>query len=398
MTPRIAIAGAGFAGAVLARQLAVSGRYRVDVFDERHHVAGNCHTVRDPGTGVLLHQYGPHIFNTSRQDVWDYVNRYATFLPYVNRVKAVTTRGVYSLPINLLTINQFFKKRFSPREAMAFVAGLGDGSIQEPQNLEEQALKFLGRDLYDTFFRGYTLKQWGVDPRELPASILKRLPIRFNYDDNYYNQRFQGMPRDGYTALIENLLDHPAIRVQLHTRLSRADHSAYRHLFYCGPLDAYFNFELGRLRYRGLRFERLDDDGDFQGNAVINYCDASVPWTRIAEHKHFAPWETHERTVCYREFSHAAGPSDTPYYPLRLAQDKALLRRYVTLAEQEPHVTFIGRLGTYRYLDMHVVIGESLDLAEICLREPDPSRWPTFSHLPIDKTEEHSRQGLPVAV
>lgn len=381
MSKPIGIAGAGFAGAVLARAFADAGR-DVQVFDERSHVAGNCHTVRDPATGVMLHTYGPHIFNTSREDVWAYVNRYSAFGPYTNRVKAITARGVFSLPINLLTINQFFGRRMDPAQARSFVAGLGDPSVREPRNMEEQALKMLGRELYENFFLGYTKKQWGVDPSELPASILLRLPVRFNYDDNYYQQRFQGIPAQGYTAIVESILDHPRIDVRLSQRLLPSDTRQFAHVFWSGPLDAYFEFRLGRLQYRTLTFERGDAEGDYQGNAVINYCEAEVPWTRISEHKHFAPWEEHASTVYFREYSHLAGVDDVPYYPLRLQNDKSLLQRYVDEANDQQGVTFIGRLGTYRYLDMHVVIGESLDLAAKCLAAP-VSSWPIFSAKPI---------------
>ncbi|HEV8510556.1 MAG TPA: UDP-galactopyranose mutase [Gemmatimonadales bacterium] len=384
MNKRVAVVGAGFAGAVLAHELARSGRFLIDVFEARDHVAGNCHTYRDAATGVMVHQYGPHIFQTNREDVWRYVNRFAEFGPFTNRVKAITTRGVFSLPINLLTINQFFGKRMSPRDAAAFVAQLGDRRIAEPQNLEEQALKFLGRELYDAFFYGYTKKQWGVDPRNLPASILKRLPVRFDYDDNYYDARYQGIPIGGYTSIVEQLLDDPAIAVHLKQHVTRADFRGYEHTFYSGPLDAYFDYELGRLQYRTLRFERFDAEGDYQGNAVINYCEERVPFTRISEHKHFTPWESHEQTVCFREYSDLAAPGDTPYYPLRLNDDKDLLQRYVSLAEREPNVTFIGRLGTYRYLDMHLVIADSLDLAK-------RSRWPTFTQPPLDKSPERTK-------
>jgi UDP-galactopyranose mutase len=382
MTTSVAIAGAGFAGAVLAHELALTGKHQITVFEERPHVAGNCHTTRDPRTGVMLHHYGPHIFNTSRDDVWAYVNRFVTFGPYTNRVKAITARGVFSLPVNLLTINQFFGKAFNPAQARDFLASIGVSSIKEPANFEEQALRFLGRDLYENFFYGYTKKQWGVEPRELPAAILQRLPVRFNYDDNYYQQRYQGIPVEGYTALVEKLLDHPAIRVHLNEPLSRSAADEYDHVFWSGPLDAYFEHGLGRLGYRSLIFERVDATGDYQGNPVINYCEESVRWTRISEHKHFAPWETHEQTVCYREFSKLAEAGDIPYYPLRLPPDKSLLRAYMELAESTPRVTFIGRLGTYRYLDMHVVIGESLDLARQCSRSP-MGDWPKFSGNPL---------------
>jgi len=381
MKTEIAIAGAGFAGAVLARELAETGRFKLTVFDERDHIAGNCYTKRDDETGVMLHQYGPHIFNTSRKDVWEYVQRWSEFMPFVNRVKAVTKEGVYSLPVNLLTINQFFKKKFGPTEAEAFIQSLAAQHIEEPQNFEEQALKFLGSALYKNFFYGYTKKQWGVEPRELPASILKRLPVRFNYDDNYYNQKYQGIPVEGYTPIVQKILDHPDIEVRLKQRFSPEQRHQYAHLFWSGPMDGFFQFKLGRLRYRTLRFERFTYEGDFQGNPVINYCEPEIPFTRITEHKHFAPWETHEKSVCFKEYSDLAKPADTPYYPLRLKEDMELVKKYMELADAEKNITFIGRLGTYRYLDMHVVIGESLDLAKICI-EKDINEWPRFSQPP----------------
>ncbi len=376
----IGIAGAGFSGAVLARELVESGKFEVTVFDERDHVAGNCHTSRDAKTGVMLHHFGPHIFNTSRDDVWNYVNKWSKFNPYVNRVKAVTAKGVFSLPINLLTINQFFGKTLTPVEARDFVGGLGDRSIKDPQSFEDQALKFLGREMYNTFFYGYTKKQWGVEPQALPASILKRLPVRFNYDDNYYNQKYQGIPVEGYTAVVEKILDHPSIKVRLSERLDPDNKNNFDHIFWCGPVDAYFKYDLGRLQYRTLKFERFDESGDFQGNAVINYCEEKVPYTRITEHKHFAPWEEHDKTVCFKEYSKLCEPHDTPYYPLRLNEDKSLLEKYVEKVSQEKKVTFMGRLGTYRYLDMHVVIGEALDMAKNCMTTEE---WPHFSQNPL---------------
>lgn len=378
----IAIAGAGFAGAVLARELAESGRYRVEVFEARDHVAGNCHTVRDPATGVLLHQYGAHIFHTDREDVWKYVQRFSAFGPYTNRVKAVTDKGVYSMPINLLTINQFFKKTFTPKEAEAFVASLADRTIRDPQTFEEQALAMIGRDLYEAFFKGYTIKQWGQHPRELPASILKRLPVRFNYDDNYYASRYQGTPIDGYTALIERMLDHEAIVVHRKTPFERAMAADYAHVFFSGPIDAFFAHDEGRLRYRTLDFERHDATGDVQGNAVINYCSVETPYTRILEHKHLHPWEKVEKTVLFRERARAAEPGEIPFYPLRLDPDKKILARYVAKAEATPDVTFLGRMGTYRYLDMHVVVAESLDLAKACRDRPQHA-WPKWSGMPL---------------
>jgi UDP-galactopyranose mutase len=382
MKKHIGIAGAGFAGAVLARELVESGKFKVTVLDERSHVAGNCHTERDEETGVMVHKYGPHIFNTSREDVWTYVNQWGKFEPFVNRVKAVTGKGVFSLPINLLTINQFFDKKLTPQEARDFVGSLGDSSIKEPQSFEDQALKFLGKEFYQNFFYGYTKKQWGVNPSNLPASILKRLPVRFNYDDNYYNQKYQGIPVSGYTEIVKRILDHHEIEVRLGQRLDPERKNEFDHVFWSGPMDGYFNFKLGRLGYRTLKFERFVENGDYQGNPVINYCEEKVPFTRVAEHKHFTPWEEHEKTVCFKEYSKLCEEGDTPYYPLRLNDDRQMLEQYVKLVEQEEKVTFIGRLGTYRYLDMHVIIGESLDLAKSCLAS-EIQGWPKFSNSPI---------------
>ncbi|WP_028226695.1 UDP-galactopyranose mutase [Paraburkholderia ferrariae] len=363
---KIGIVGAGFTGAVLAYRLAREG-YSVDVFDTRPHLAGNCHSERDADTGVMVHVYGPHIFHTNDEQVWKFVNQFDEFMPFVNRVKAIVKGRVYTLPINLLTINQFFGKALSPSEAKEFLASLGDKSIETPQNFEEQALKFVGRDLYEAFFLGYTTKQWGMHPTELQASILKRLPVRFNYDDNYYNSAFQGMPKNGYTYIVEKLLDHPSIKVHLNERFDRAQAGEYAHVFYSGPIDGWFGYKDGRLGYRTLDFEASRHDGDYQGNAVINYCDVDVPWTRISEHKHFAPWESHERTLIFKEHSRFCGENDVPYYPIRLAKEKTMLKHYVDLANQERGVSFVGRLGTYRYLDMHVTIREALDAADVFL-------------------------------
>lgn len=361
---KYAIVGAGFSGAVIARELVTHLDCEVTVFDSRSHVAGNCHTERDPSTGIMIHTYGPHIFHTSDETVWSYVNRFAKFNSFTNRVKARTPDNrMFSLPINLLTINQFFNRCMNPSEARQFLSTLGDSSIGEPENFEQQALKFLGRELYEAFFKGYTLKQWGVDPTQLPASILKRLPVRFNYDDNYFADKYQGIPVDGYTSLVEKILDVKGVTTCLNTSFYPGMASEFDHVFWSGPLDAWFDFKLGRLGYRSLRFQRFDAEGDFQGNAVINYGSQDVPWTRISEHKHFAPDEEHARTVCFREYSFQCGTQDIPYYPIRLSNDKSLLTQYIDLARRQSGVTFCGRLGTYRYLDMHLIVGEALTTA-----------------------------------
>ncbi len=357
------VVGAGFSGAVLARELVERLDCRVTVIDSRDHVAGNCHTARDSATNVMVHVYGPHIFNTNRPRTWDYVNRFGTLRPYANRVKASTSRGIFSFPINLHTINQFFGKKLDPAGARLFLESLGDKKIGEPRNFEEQALKFVGRELYETFFYGYTRKQWGCEPSELPASILKRLPIRFDYNDVYYSSAQQGIPEQGYTAIVEKILDHPGITVELATTFNPEMGAKHHHTFFTGLIDAYFGFKLGRLGYRTVTFERIEAVGDYQGNAVINYPELSPPYTRVHEHKHFAPWEKHERTVAFREFSKATGPDDVAYYPKRLAADRELLLEYRREAEKLKGVSFTGRLGTYRYLDMDAVIDEALDFA-----------------------------------
>lgn len=364
---KVLCVGAGFSCAVIARELAEKG-HAVTVIDQRSHVAGNCHTQRDDETGIMLHVYGPHIFHTDNQEVWDYVNKYGEFKSFVNRVKAVSNGSVYSLPINLHTINQFFNKQFNPKQAQEWIEKQADLSIEEPITFEEQAMRFIGKDLYHAFFYGYTKKQWGLEPKELPASILKRLPVRFNYDDNYFSHHFQGIPSEGYTKIVENILNHHNIMVNLNTSFAKKMISQYDHVIWSAPLDSWFDYQYGRLGYRTLDFEKVTDDGDFQGNAVINYCDQEIPFTRISEHKHFSPWEQHEKTVYYKEFSRLCTENDIPYYPIRLINDKDLLVKYVELAQQENDVTFVGRLGTYRYLDMDVTIAEALVTAKKLLK------------------------------
>lgn len=359
---KLLMVGAGLSGAVIGRALAQDG-HRVTVIDSRDHVAGNCHTKRDPDTGVMVHVYGPHIFHTDDDDVWAYVNQFARFRPYKNRVKSTTQGQVYSLPINLHTINQFYGTTMRPIEARAFIATQADASIADPQTFEDQALAFVGPDLYEAFLKGYTRKQWGCDPTALPASILKRLPVRFNYDDNYFFHKHQGMPEDGYTAMVTAILDHPNITVQLNTPFDAAQADQWDHVFWSGSLDSYFGFSHGRLGYRTLDFEEFTHDGDYQGCAVMNYGDESAPYTRITEHKHFSPWEDHQGSVLYRETARACGPDDIPYYPIRLVEEKALLADYIHAAQTTRNVTFVGRLGTYRYLDMDVTIREALDCA-----------------------------------
>ena len=360
------IIGSGFSGSVLANRLINTLDCSIDIWDERNHTGGNCHTERDAQTGIMVHQYGPHIFNTDKKEIWDYVNSFGEFRPYVHRVKAMSNGHVYPLPVNLLTINQFFNKSFSPQQAKNYLESIADTTITEPTNFEEQALRFIGKDLYKAFFYGYTKKQWGCEPTELPASILKRIPVRFNYDDNYHNNIYTGIPVDGYTAIIQKMIDHPSISITHNKKfIPGMDVSNYTHVFYTGPLDAYFEYKHGRLGYRTVNFEKHYADGDYQGLSQMNYCDEDVAYTRIAEHKHFTPWEQHDKTIYFKEFSSETGPNDIPYYPKRLHEDKEMLKQYRLHAEKLKGVSFLGRLATYRYMDMHHVIGEALDFAKI---------------------------------
>lgn len=382
MTKRIAIVGAGFSGAVIGRELAEAG-YSVTVFDQRAHIGGNCHTERDSETGVMVHVYGPHLFHTDDAEVWSYVGRFAAFRPYQHRVKCTVGGRVYSLPINLHTLNQFFETTMNPQEARAFLAAQAE-PIAVPRDFEQQALSMIGAGLYEAFFKGYTQKQWGCAPSTLPASILKRLPLRFDYDDRYFSHQFQGLPEEGYTALLTGVLDHPNIEIRLETGFDPRDAAAWDHVFWSGPLDGYFGFELGRLGYRTLDFKRSTHDGDYQGCAVMNYCDADVPYTRVTEHKHFAPWETHAGSVVYTEFSRACEAGDIPFYPIRQVEEKALLAEYVAQADALTGVTFVGRLGTYRYLDMDVTIREALDTArDFCAAEARGAALGAFVKRPL---------------
>lgn len=363
----IAIVGAGFSGAVIARELAEKGLKCV-VFESRSHIGGNCYTERDSKTNIMLHVYGPHIFHTDDEIVWEYVNRFCKMIPFINRVKTTVGGKVYSLPINLFTINQFFSCAMSPKEAKEFISTKGDKTINNPQNFEEQALSLVGQELYDAFFKGYTQKQWGCEPKKLPASILKRLPVRFNYDDNYFSHKYQGIPQNGYTALIENILKHENIHLNLSSPFDKRMISDYEHVFYSGALDDFFDYSEGELGYRTLDFEKFYADGDFQGCAVMNYGDENISYTRITEHKYFSPWENYDATVCYKEYSRACTKNDIPYYPIRLVNQSAILEKYEYLANKLNNVTFIGRLGTYRYLDMDVTIKEALNTASNFLK------------------------------
>jgi UDP-galactopyranose mutase len=380
---RILAVGAGMTSAVIARQLAEAG-FLVVVFDQRAYMGGNCYTYVDDATNITVHAHGPHIFHTNDEIVWHYVNQFADFRPYICQVKATSGGRVYSLPVNLLTINQFFGTTLSPSEARAFISAKADHAITEVRSFEDQALRFVGRELYEAFFHGYPIKQWGIHPRELPASVLKRLPVRFDYNDNYFDHRFQGIPSAGYTRMIDNLLDHPAIEVTLNRKFDPTDAVGFDHVFYSGAIDEWFHYDIGLLGYRTLDFEKSTHRGDFQGCAVMSYPEQSVPFTRITEHKYFMPWHTFDQTVVFHEYSRACQRGDVPFYPIRLVEEKSLLSHYVERARQLKNVSFVGRLGTYRYLDMDVCVKEALELSkQYIVNIEQQAKQPVFFNSPL---------------
>jgi UDP-galactopyranose mutase len=378
------IVGAGLSGSILAKQLAERGKHSITIIEKRDHIGGNCYTYKDAETGAIVHAYGAHIFNSPSQTAIQFFSNHLSIKNYTHRVRAILpNKGVYSLPINLHTINQFFGKTYSPSEAETFLRKQAI-PIESPSNFEEQALSMIGPELYEAFFRGYTVKQWGVDPKELPASILKRLPVRFNYDDSYYHSGHSSMPSSGYTPMFERLLKHPSIEVHLETEYSHSLSSHYNHTFFTGPIDYYFNYKHGRLGYRTVYWKNERHDGDYQGNSVNNYPQLEQPYTRILEHKHFTPWNKLDKTLISYEYSKETGDEDEPYYPKRLMQDVALLQKYVNDAHMQDNVSFLGRLGTYRYLDMWKVADETLLFAKqviSCLASGTP--LPRFSSDPI---------------
>ena len=368
------VVGSGFFGLTIAERAASAGR-RVTVIDRRDHLGGNAYSEVDAETGVEVHRYGAHLFHTSNPTVWEYVSRFTAFTDYVHRVYTTHRGVVYPLPINLGTINQFFQAAHSPTQARALIQDLaGEFDPKSAQNLEERAIGLIGRPLYEAFIRDYTAKQWQTDPRDLPAEIISRLPVRYTYDNRYFSDTWEGLPVDGYTAWLERMADHPNIEVKLGVDFFDETQPLHKSavvgqlpLVYTGPIDRYFDHAEGALSWRTLDFEReVVPVRDFQGTSVMNYADADVPFTRIHEFRHFHPErdERHaqDRTVIMREFSRFADDTDEPYYPVNTAADRARLLAYRELARGEGDVHFGGRLGTYQYLDMHMAIGAALSM------------------------------------
>ena len=354
------IVGAGLYGAVVAHEAVAKGRSCL-VIDKREHIAGNIYTREVEG--IQVHEYGAHIFHTSDKKIWDYVNRFAEFNHYINSPVAVFKDELYNLPFNMNTFSKMWGIR-TPQEAKEKIAGQIAGlGIMEPKNLEEQALSLVGEDVYRKLVKGYTEKQWGRDCTELPAFIIKRLPLRFTYDNNYFNDRYQGIPAGGYTAMVERMLKGVEVKLGVDYLEHRAEFDGMAdRVVYTGQIDRYFDYCEGVLAYRKVRFEQeiLDCD-NYQGNAVVNYTEREVPYTRIIEHKHFE-FGTQPKTVISKEYPGEWQKGEEPYYPVNDEKNNAVYEAYKKLAEKERHVVFGGRLGEYRYYDM--VIGRALEMAE----------------------------------
>ena len=362
------LVGAGLFGAVFAREATDAGRTCL-VVDKRSHIAGNVYT--ENVEGINVHRYGAHIFHTNNKAVWDYVNRFATFNRYTNSPVANYKGELYNLPFNMNTFNKMWGV-VTPAQAQAKIEEQRAAHFTpEPKNLEEQAINLVGTDIYEKLVKHYTEKQWGRPCAELPAFIIKRLPVRFTYDNNYFNALYQGIPQGGYTRMVANLLDGIEVRLGVNYLADKAELDAVAdRVIYTGPIDAYFDYSLGALQYRSVRFETETlDCPNYQGNAVINYTDAQTPYTRIIEHKHFefGSTEPGTKTVISREYSAEWQPGDEPYYPVNDEKNSALYAGYKALADAEPHVVFGGRLGEYKYYDMDKVIESALRCVEIQL-------------------------------
>ena len=379
MTADLVVVGSGLFGLTIAEQAATELGLKVALLDRRSHIGGNAYSEKEKQTGIEVHRYGAHLFHTSNERVWEYVNRFTEFTNYVHRVYTRHNGIVYPMPINLGTINQFFNAAYSPAEAKALIAEqAGELAGTDPQNLNDKGISLIGRPLYEAFIKHYTAKQWQTPPEELPASIISRLPVRYNYDNRYFNDKYEGLPVDGYAAWLERMAAHPNIEVHLNTDFFEPGHQYSREnvlgqipVVYTGPVDRYFDYAEGDLSWRTIDLEEeVLPFEDFQGCSVMNYPDADVPFTRIHEFRHFHPERdyTKDATVIMREYSRFANKGDEPYYPVNTSVDREKLLAYRDLAKGENNVLFGGRLGTYKYLDMHMAIGAALSMFDNKIR------------------------------
>ncbi|MGZ2224973.1 UDP-galactopyranose mutase [Glutamicibacter sp. ZJUTW] len=374
MDTDLLVVGSGFFGLTIAERAADAG-LKVTVIDRRSHIGGNAYSEAEPETGIEVHRYGAHLFHTSNERVWEYVNRFTSFTNYVHRVYSTHNEQTFALPVNLHTINQFFNAAYTPDEARALVKEqAGEFDVDSAKNFYEKGIALVGRPLFEAFFAHYTAKQWQTSPEKLSGDIVSRLPVRYNYDNRYFNDKYEGLPVDGYTAWIERMADHPNITVHLNTDFfdtsqpfNKEDLVGKMPIVYTGPIDRYFDYSEGNLSWRTLDFEEeVLNVGDYQGTPVMNYPDANVEFTRIHEFKHFHPERKDsyptDKTVIMREFSRFAERDDEPYYPVNTPEDRTGLLAYRELAKKEENVFFGGRLGTYQYLDMHMAIGSALSM------------------------------------
>lgn len=373
MQPDLVIVGSGLFGLTVAEQAATKLDLKVVILERRDHIGGNAYTEREERTGIEVHKYGAHLFHTSNQRVWDYVNQFTSFTNYQHKVYTTHKGIVYPMPVNLGTINQFFNSAMGPAEARALIAEqAAELEGKEPENFVEKGISLIGRPLYEAFFMNYTAKQWQTEPEKLSASIISRLPVRYNYNNRYFNDTYEGLPVDGYTAWLERMADHPNIEVLLNTDFFDDSHPYSKSkvvgqipVIYTGPVDRYFDYSEGDLTWRTVDLEQeVLEMEDFQGTSVMNYPDLDVPFTRIHEFRHFHPERdyTKDATVIMREYSRFANHDDEPYYPINTDEDRRRLLAYRERAAQEPQVLFGGRLGTYKYLDMHMAIGAALSM------------------------------------
>ena len=365
----LVVVGSGFFGLTVAERAAAELGKKVLILERRSHLGGNAYSEAEPETGIEVHRYGAHLFHTSNKRVWEYVNRFTEFTGYQHRVFARVKDQVYSFPMNLGLINQFFGKSHTPDEARELIAKQSsEVDSADVQNLEDKGISLIGRPLYEAFVKGYTAKQWQTDPKELDESIISRLPVRYTFDNRYFNDTYEGLPVNGYTAWLEKMADHELIDVRLDTDYFdvREHIPAGTPTVYTGPLDHYFGYSEGRLGWRTLDFEQeVVSTSDYQGAPVVNYNDEEVPYTRILEFRHFHPERDYpkDKTVIVREYSRFAKEDDEPYYPINTPENREKLERYRELAKteaKERNVLFGGRLGTYKYLDMHMAIGSAL--------------------------------------
>ncbi|MGO4928802.1 UDP-galactopyranose mutase [Fundicoccus sp. Sow4_F4] len=363
MSERILVVGAGLFGATYAHEMAKKG-YQIDVIEKRDHVGGNIYTYELEG--IHVHKYGAHIFHTSDEKIWNYIQQFATFNHYINSPIANYKGDIYNLPFNMNTFSKLWNIR-TPQEAEDIINKQRKNMPRKPENLEEQAISLVGTDIYHKLIKGYTEKQWGRSAKELPAFIIKRLPVRMTYDNNYFNDRYQGIPIGGYTQIIEKMLDHPLINLSLETDFFADKETylaTYSKIVYTGMIDQFFDYQFGELDYRSLAFEtEVLDCENYQGNAVVNFTDSETPYTRVIEHKHF-DFGKQPKTVITREYPVAYERGMEAYYPVNNRENNQLYSNYLKLSKELPHVLFAGRLAQYRYYDMHQIIALALQFSE----------------------------------